>query len=91
MPLRRQLRRSRGRIFEAALDRENRRDRARAPATRRARGNLVVGNLRQQMGNAVKPRPLLVDCLDDPPRRLGNVGAIEHLFLGFGILLPTGP
>src|SRR6476660_607902 len=53
--------------------------------------NLVVGNLREKMGNAVKPRPLLVDSLDYPPRRLGNVGATEHLFLGFGVLLPTGP
>jgi hypothetical protein len=42
------------------------------------------------MGNAVEPCPLLVDRLDHPPRRLGNVGAMEHLFLGLGIKLPAG-
>src|ERR1700759_5029895 len=31
--------------------------------------NLAIGDLRQQMRDAIEPRALLVDGLDDPPRR----------------------
>ena len=43
------------------------------------------------MVNAVQPRALFVIALDDVPRRLGDVGAGEHLFLGRGVKLPPHP
>src|SRR5262249_32038990 len=51
--------------------------------------NLCIWDLLQQMVDAVESRFLLVDALDDPPRRLGNVSTPEHFFLGPGIAFPT--
>src|SRR5580704_4545522 len=51
--------------------------------------DLSVGNLREQVMNAVEARSLFVVGLDDPPRRLRDVRAIEHGLLGLGVLLPA--
>src|SRR5262245_15107872 len=52
--------------------------------------DVAVRNALQQVSDAVQARSLLVDGLDDPPGRLGNVRALEHGFLGLRILLPAG-
>ena len=49
----------------------------------------LIGNLAEQMRDAVEPGALLVDRLNDPPRRVLRMGAIEHLLLGAGIVLPV--
>ena len=51
--------------------------------------DFVVGNLFEQMRDAVQPRLLLVDGLDHMPRRFGDVGTLQHRFLGLGVLLPA--
>ena len=51
--------------------------------------HVLVGNPREQVVDAVEPRPLLVVGLDDVPGRLGNVGAGEGLLLGLGVGLPA--
>ena len=48
--------------------------------------NRLVGDLVEQMGNAVEACALLVNGLDDPPGRLRDVG--ERRLLGLGVLLP---
>ena len=48
-----------------------------------------VGKLLQKMIDAVEPRTLLVDCLYDPPPRFGNMGALQHDLLRFGVVLPA--
>jgi hypothetical protein len=58
------------------------------PLDGRAR-HLVAGHLLQQVGDAVQPRLLLVHRLRHPPPRLGDVGALEHRFLGRGAGLPA--
>src|SRR5262245_60191109 len=51
--------------------------------------DLLVGHLPQQVVHAVEPRLLLVDRLHHPPARLGDVRALEHHFLGLGVVLPA--
>src|SRR6185437_682455 len=51
--------------------------------------HLAIGDLRQQMRDAVEPCALLVDGLDHPPRRFRNMGLVQHLFLRLGVLLPA--
>src|SRR5208282_5720421 len=53
--------------------------------------NLPIGDLRQQMRNAVEARPFLVHGLNHPPRSLGNVRPLEHDLLGSGVILPAPP
>lgn len=43
----------------------------------------------QQMINAVQARAALVGAFGQIPWRFGNIGALKHLFLGLGILLPA--
>src|ERR1700730_4986567 len=43
------------------------------------------------MRAAVQARLLLVVGVDDPPRRLGDIGALHHHLFGFGVLLPARP
>ena len=50
---------------------------------------LFIGQLRQQVGDAVEPGLLLVHGLHQPPGRLGDVGALQHGFLGLGVVLPA--
>jgi hypothetical protein len=45
----------------------------------------LVGDLAQQVVDAVQARALLVVALDDVPGRLGDVGALEGLLLGLGV------
>ncbi|MNW19246.1 hypothetical protein D3C71_2191570 [compost metagenome] len=51
--------------------------------------HILIRNLVQQVIHTVQPRPLLVVAFDDVPRRFGNVGSGEGLFLGLGIGLPA--
>src|SRR6185437_3192604 len=51
--------------------------------------HLAIGDLRQQMRDAVEPCALLVDGLDHPPRRFRNMGPVQHLFLRLRVLLPA--
>src|SRR2546427_1931901 len=51
----------------------------------------LVRHLLQQVVNAVEPGFFLVVRLHHPPRRLGNVRALQHDFLGLGVLLPAAP
>ena len=53
--------------------------------------DLGVGNLAQEMMDAVQAGFLLVYRLDDPPGSLRNVSTLEHDFLGLGVLLPAAP
>ncbi len=53
--------------------------------------DLVIRHLAQQMVNAVQPRTLLVDGLHDPPRRFGNVRALQHHFLRLRVRFPAAP
>lgn len=50
---------------------------------------ILIGDLREQVMDAVEPRPLLHVALHHPPRRLPGVGVLEHLVLGAGELLPA--
>src|SRR5947209_16139035 len=43
------------------------------------------------MRDAVQARLLLVVGVNDPPRRLGDIGALQHHLFGFGVLLPARP
>src|SRR6266436_8452947 len=43
------------------------------------------------MRDAVQARLLLVVGVDDPPRRLGDISALQHHLFGFGVLLPARP
>jgi hypothetical protein len=43
------------------------------------------------MRDAIQARLLLVVGIDDPPRRLGDVSALQHHLFGFGVLLPARP
>ncbi len=49
----------------------------------------AVGHLLQQVADAVEAGALLVDGVDHPPRRLGDVGAGQHVLLGPGVALPA--
>ena len=51
--------------------------------------DLPVVYLGEQMPDAIEARLLFVDGGDDPPRRLGDVGAPEHDFFGFGVEFPA--
>ena len=48
-------------------------------------GNLLIGDLAQQVVNAIEPGFLLVNAFDYPPWRLWNVGALKYLFLSFRV------
>ncbi len=61
---------------------------AAASSGTRCTGLVVDG--REQVGDHVEPRPALVVALDDPPRRLGDVGVHHHLVLGPRVVLPAG-
>lgn len=50
--------------------------------------DLAVGSLAQEVTDAIEARLFLVRRLDDLPGRLGNMGALQHLLLGLGVLLP---
>src|SRR3984893_4926191 len=43
------------------------------------------------MRDAVQAHLLLVVGVDDPPRRLGDISALQHDLFGFGVLLPARP
>src|SRR5215831_11148911 len=51
--------------------------------------HVLVGNLIEQMPDAVEPGSFLVIGVDDVPWRLLAVGVREHHVLGLGILHPT--
>ena len=51
--------------------------------------DFLIGHLRQQVMNAIEPSLFLVVSLHHPPRRLKNVGALQHDFLGLGVFLPA--
>jgi hypothetical protein len=51
----------------------------------------LVGQQAEQVRDAVQPCAFLVIAFDDVPGRFGDTGAVEHLFLGFGILFPPDP
>ena len=40
------------------------------------------------MVNAIQARPLFIDRIHNPPGRFRDMGAGQHLFLGFGVILP---
>src|SRR6266404_3676002 len=50
---------------------------------------VLVGELRQEMGDAIEPGALLVVGIDDEPRRLLAVGVLQHQILGARILDPV--
>src|SRR5688572_17723096 len=41
------------------------------------------------MSDAVQPRSLFVHCRNDPPRSLWNMGSLEHVLFGEGVVLPA--
>ena len=51
--------------------------------------DLVIRHLAQQMLDAVQARAFLVDGLHHPPRRFGDMRALQHHFLRLGVLLPA--
>ena len=53
------------------------------------RPHVLIGNLIQQMPDAVEPGSFLVIGVDDVPRGLLAVGVREHHVLGLGIFDPT--
>src|SRR5919106_1554211 len=53
------------------------------------RRQIAVGDLRQQMVDAVQPGVTLVVCVDHPPWGLLGVGVCEHLVLGARVVLPA--
>ena len=53
--------------------------------------DVLVVELVEQMLDAVEARALLVHRLHHPPRRFGNVRALEHHFLGPRVVLPAAP
>ena len=53
------------------------------------RPHVVIGNLLEQVGDAVEPCLLLIVSVDHEPRRVRTVGVSEHLVLGLGILDPV--
>ena len=50
---------------------------------------LLVGHLLQQVMDAVEAGLLFVYSLHHPPRGFGDVGALQHHFLGLGVFLPA--
>ena len=52
-------------------------------------GNVLVGDLGQEVGDAVEAGLLLVDRLNHPPRGFLDVGFRQHLFLGLGVIFPV--
>ena len=53
------------------------------------RWKIPVGNLAQEMMDAIQPSPSLIVRVDDPPRRLRTMRALEHDLLGFGVAIPA--
>src|SRR5690348_12361106 len=53
--------------------------------------DVFIVNLAQSMRDAVQARLLLVVGVDDPPRRLGDISALQDDLFGFGVLLPARP
>ena len=43
------------------------------------------------MVNHIQPRALFVDSFNNVPGRFGDVGTLEHLFLGDGVIFPLDP
>src|SRR5262249_19471455 len=52
-------------------------------------GYFFAWDERKQVMNAVEARPLFVDSLDDPPRRLGDVRVLDHRLFCFRVCLPA--
>ena len=51
--------------------------------------HIDIGDLAQNMADAVEPCPLFVIRIDGKPGRFGNVGVGKHGVLRFGILDPA--
>ena len=48
----------------------------------------LVIDLRQEVLDAIETRQLLIVGSNDPPRRQGSVGFVEHLELSDGVIVP---
>src|SRR3984885_15418770 len=53
--------------------------------------HFLVWHAGQKVGHAIQTGALLVHGFDHPPRRLGDVRALEHDLLGLGVGLPAAP
>ena len=51
--------------------------------------HVLIRHLIEEVMDAIQPGFLLIHRLHDPPGSLGDVGAIEHDFLGLRVILPT--
>ena len=52
-------------------------------------GHVAIGNLGQQVADAVQAGAFFVHRFHQPPRGFGNVGVFQHGFLGLGIIFPA--